>query len=69
MHIRDITTTTPADGIITVRTESGLIELEVDDRDEMVRIQLNQHKAAVLMAALSQALAMVAREKAVTDGH
>jgi len=66
MQIRDIIPTFPTDGLIVVRTEGGMVELEIDNRDDLVRVQLDQHKAAVLMVALSQALAMVVREKAVT---
>ena len=53
--------TQPHDGIITVRTESGLVEIEIDDRDEAITVQLDAHKCAVLLAALSQALVIVGR--------
>lgn len=62
MNVRDIHTTQPDDAIITVRTEAGMVEIEVDDRNEMVRVQLDAHRAAVLMAALSQALAIVIKK-------
>lgn len=65
MHIRDIHTTQPDDAMITVRTESGMVEIEVDNRDDLVRVQLDAHKAAVLLSALSQALAIVLRSKEV----
>lgn len=65
MQVRDITPTFPPDGLIVVRTEGGMVELEIDNRDDLVRVQLDQHKAAVLMVALSTALAMIAKEKAV----
>ena len=63
MQVRDIIPTCPDDGLIVVRTENGLIEIEIDNRNDLVRVQLNQHKAAVLMAALSSALAMIAQQK------
>lgn len=62
MHVRDIQTTLPDDAIIHVRTESGLVEIEVDDRNEMVRVQLDQHKVALLLSALAQALAIIVRK-------
>jgi hypothetical protein len=48
-----------------VRTDNGMVEIEIDNRDDLVRVTLNAHKAAVLMTALSQALAMIARETKV----
>jgi hypothetical protein len=65
LQVRDIVPTFPSDALIVVRTDNGMIELEIDNRDDLVRVTLNAHKAAVLMAALSSALAMVAREKEV----
>lgn len=65
MQIRDIVPTVPSDGLIVVRTEAGMIEIEIDNRDDLVRVQLDAHKAAVLLAALSQALAMIAKQKGV----
>jgi hypothetical protein len=65
MQVRDITPTSPPDALIVVRTDNGMVEIEIDNRDDLVRVTLNAHKAAVLMTALSQALAMIAREKAV----
>jgi hypothetical protein len=65
MQIRDIIPTLPPGALIVVRAENNMVELEIDNRDGLVRVQLDQHKAAVLMVALSQALAMIAREKAV----
>jgi hypothetical protein len=66
MQVRDITPTFPPGALIVVRTDNGMVEIEIDNRDALVRVALNAHKAAVLMAALSSALAMVAREKTVT---
>jgi len=63
MQVRDIIPTMPTDGLITVRTERGMVELEIDNRDDLVRVQLDQHKAAVLMAALSSALAIIAKQQ------
>ncbi len=65
MQIREIVPTFPADAIVVVRTENGMVELEIDNREDLVRVQLNAHKAAVLAMALSQALAMIVKEKAV----
>lgn len=65
MQIRDIIPTFPTDGLITVRTENGMVEIALDNRDDVVRVQLDAHKAAVLMAALSSALAMIAKQQAV----
>jgi hypothetical protein len=65
MQVRDITPTFPSGALIVVRTDNGMIEIEIDNRDALVRVTLNAHKAAVLMTALSQALAMIARETKV----
>ena len=65
MQVRDIIPTFPTDGLITVRTENGMVELSMDNRDDLVRVQLDTHKTAVLMAALSSALAMIAKQQAV----
>ena len=65
MQVRDIVPTLPPGALIVVRTENGMVEIEIDNRDALVRVTLNAHKAAVLMTALSQALAMIAREKEV----
>ena len=61
MHVRDIHPTQPDNAIIHVRTESGLVEIEVDDREKMVRVTLDQHKVALLLSALAQALVIVGR--------
>jgi uncharacterized protein YheU (UPF0270 family) len=63
MQVRDITPTSPPDALIVVRTDNGMVEIEIDNRVDLVRVQLNAHKAAVLMTALSSALAMIARDK------
>lgn len=63
MQIRDIVPTLPTDALITVRTENGMVEIEIDNRDDLVRVQLDAHKAAVLMAALSSAMAIIAKQK------
>lgn len=63
MQIRDIIPTFPDDGLIVVRTEGGMVEIKIDNRDDLVRVQLDQHKAAVLVMALAQALAMTARKQ------
>lgn len=63
MQIRDIVPTFPTDGLIVVRTEGNMVELEIDDRDDLVRVQLDAHKAAVLMTALSTALAMITKQQ------
>jgi hypothetical protein len=62
MQVRDIVPTLPSGALVVVRTDNGMVEIEIDNRDDLVRVQLNAHKAAVLMAALSSALAMIARE-------
>lgn len=68
MQISDIIPTFPTDGLIVVRTEGSMVEIEIDNRDDLVRVQLDAHKAAVLMTALSTALAMIAK-KGVSNGH
>jgi hypothetical protein len=65
MQVRDIVPTFPPGALIVVRTDNGMVEIEIDNRDALVRVTLNAHKAAVLMAAVSSALAMIAREKEV----
>ena len=65
MQVRDITPTFPPGALIVVRTDNGMVEIEIDNRDDLVRVTLNAHKAAVLMAAVASALAMIAREKEV----
>lgn len=65
MQVRDVVPTWPPDGLIVVRTEDGMVEIEIDNRDDLVRVQLNAHKAAVLMVALSTALALIAKQKEV----
>lgn len=65
MQVRDIIPTWPPDGLIVVRTEDGMVEIEIDNRDDLIRVQLNAHKAAVLMVALSTALALIAKQKEV----
>lgn len=61
MQVRDIVPTFPNDGLIVVRTENGMVEIEMDNRDDLVRVQLDTHKTALLLAALSQALVIVGR--------
>jgi hypothetical protein len=63
MQVRDITPTFPTDGLIVVRTEGNMVELEIDNRDDLVRVQLDAHKAAVLMVALSTALGILLKQQ------
>lgn len=65
MRVRDIIPTFPDDGLIVVRTAGGLVELEMDNRDDLVRVQLDQYKATVLLSALASALAIIVRQNEV----
>lgn len=42
-----------------------MVEIEMDNRDDLIRMQLDADKVDVLIAALSSALAMIAKQKAV----
>lgn len=68
MHVRDIVPTFPPDGLIVIRTEGNLIELEVDNRDDLVRVQLDADRAATLIASLQWALNTIQQRMIVTSG-
>ena len=62
---QNITPTWPPDGLITILTEGHLIELELDNRDDIVRVQLDADRAALLIAALQMALSVVKGKEGV----
>lgn len=57
-----IAPTVPADGMIYVSCDGGLVEIQADNRDDLVDLQLDEAATVKLILALQRALRVLRQQ-------